>query len=126
MGGKVTQRACSWLAFHAIFAIAGLADPNAEYFLRRPGRMLSVAALLEDNRYLVVHRLLRAVGLGLGLGHGFGFASACADLGLPRSAPAPALVGFNGASKPGRSPLSACSRQSPLGCAALGSTAASS
>ena len=64
--------------------------------------MLSVAALLEDNRYRVVYRLLRAVGLGLGLGHGFGFASACADLSLPRSARAPALVGFNRASKPGR------------------------
>ena len=88
--------------------------------------MRSVAALLEDNRYLVVHRLLRAVGLGLGLVLGFGLASARADLGLPRSARAPALVGFNRASMPGSSALSARSRPSLIGCAALGSTAAPS
>jgi hypothetical protein len=53
-----------------------------------------VIAALNNLRPLVTRRLWM-VAFGFGLVHGFGFASVLADLGLPRSALALALVGFN-------------------------------
>jgi hypothetical protein len=54
---------------------------------------LVVAAL--NNLWPLVTRRLWLVAFGFGLVHGFGFAGVLSDLGLPREALLPALLGFN-------------------------------
>lgn len=56
---------------------------------------LSVMLAALNNLWPVVRRGRWLVAFGFGLVHGFGFASVLADLGLPRHALLPALVGFN-------------------------------
>ena len=55
----------------------------------------SVVLAALNNVWPLVHGRRWTVAFGFGLVHGFGFASVLADLGLPREALAPALVGFN-------------------------------
>jgi len=55
----------------------------------------SVVLAALNNLFPVAHGRRWAVAFGFGLIHGFGFASVLADLGLPQSALALALVGFN-------------------------------
>lgn len=59
------------------------------------GIAASVIIAALNNLYPVVQARRWAVAFAFGLIHGFGFASVLADLGLPRSALALALVGFN-------------------------------
>ena len=56
---------------------------------------LSVLLAALNNLKPVVRRGRWSVAFAFGLIHGFGFASVLADLGLPRHALVPALVGFN-------------------------------
>lgn len=56
---------------------------------------LSVVLAALNNLWTVVRRGRWLVAFAFGLIHGFGFASVLADLGLPRHALLPALVGFN-------------------------------
>jgi hypothetical protein len=55
----------------------------------------SVLLAALNNLLPVVGGRRWAVAFGFGLIHGFGFASVLAELGLPRAALVPALVGFN-------------------------------
>ncbi len=55
----------------------------------------SVVFAALNNLWPVVRRGRWLVAFAFGLIHGFGFASVLADLGLPRHALLPALVGFN-------------------------------
>ena len=55
----------------------------------------SVVLAALNNLWTVVWRGRWLVAFAFGLIHGFGFASVLADLGLPRHALLPALVGFN-------------------------------
>lgn len=55
----------------------------------------SVVLAALNNVWPLVHGRRWTVAFGFGLVHGFGFASVLADLGLPREALVPALVGFN-------------------------------
>jgi hypothetical protein len=56
---------------------------------------LSIVVAALNNLWPLVQQRLWMVAFGFGLLHGFGFASVLAGLGLPRSALALALVGFN-------------------------------
>jgi len=56
---------------------------------------LSIVVAALNNVWPLVQQRLWMVAFGFGLLHGFGFASVLAGLGLPRSALALALVGFN-------------------------------
>jgi hypothetical protein len=56
---------------------------------------LSVMIAAANNVVPVVTRYVWGVAFGFGLIHGFGFASVLVDLGLPKSALALALFGFN-------------------------------
>lgn len=56
---------------------------------------LSVVLAALNNLWPVVRRGRWFVAFAFGLIHGFGFASVLADLGLPRHALLPALIGFN-------------------------------
>jgi len=55
----------------------------------------SVVVAALNNVFPVFTKRLWAVAFAFGLIHGFGFASVLADLGLPKDALAPTLVGFN-------------------------------
>lgn len=59
-----------------------------------PAIAISVAAAAANNLVRVIDARW-AVAFALGLLHGFGFSSVLADLGLPGTALAPALLGFN-------------------------------
>jgi HupE / UreJ protein len=56
---------------------------------------LSLMIAGANNVVPVVARYLWAIAFGFGLIHGFGFASVLVDLGLPKSALALVLFGFN-------------------------------
>jgi hypothetical protein len=55
----------------------------------------SVALAALNNLWPVLHGRRAAVAFAFGLLHGFGFASVLVDLGLPRTALAQSLLGFN-------------------------------
>ena len=70
-------------------------------FISLPSRLVestiaaSVVLAALNNVWPVAHGRRWMVAFGFGLIHGFGFASVLADLGLPQSALALALLGFN-------------------------------
>jgi HupE / UreJ protein len=74
-------------------AVLGLVAPPSRLVESLIAFSVMIAA--ANNVVPVVTRYLWGVAFGFGLIHGFGFASVLVDLGLPRSALALALFGFN-------------------------------
>jgi len=81
---------------HSItLSLAALAVIELPTRLVESGIALSVVLAALNNLWPLVRRGRWLVAFAFGLIHGFGFASVLADLGLPRHALLPALVGFN-------------------------------
>ena len=83
------------LAHSITLSLAALAVIELPSRLVESAIALSVVLAALNNLWPVVRRGRWLVAFGFGLVHGFGFASVLADLGLPRHALLPALVGFN-------------------------------
>ncbi|TAK47733.1 MAG: HupE/UreJ family protein [Betaproteobacteria bacterium] len=83
------------LAHSVTLSLAALAVIELPSRLVESAIALSVVLAALNNLWPVVRRGRWLVAFGFGLVHGFGFASVLADLGLPRHALLPALVGFN-------------------------------
>ena len=83
------------LAHSITLSLAALAVIELPSRLVESAIAASVLLAALNNLWPVVRRGRWLVAFGFGLIHGFGFASVLADLGLPRHALLPALVGFN-------------------------------
>ena len=83
------------LAHSITLSLAALAVIELPSRLVESAIAASVVFAALNNLWPVVRRGRWLVAFGFGLVHGFGFASVLADLGLPRHALLPALVGFN-------------------------------
>jgi hypothetical protein len=81
---------------HSItLSLAALAMIELPTRLVESGIAFSVVLAALNNLWPLIRRGRWLVAFAFGLIHGFGFASVLADLGLPRHALLPALVGFN-------------------------------
>ncbi len=93
---EVVKLVTAFTIAHSItlgLAAAGVVALPARLVETAIAASLVLAAL--NNLWPLITRRVWLVAFGFGLIHGFGFASVLGDLGLPRHALLPALLGFN-------------------------------
>jgi HupE / UreJ protein len=110
----------AFTASHAItlsLAVAGVVRLPSRWVESAIAASVALAAL--NNLWPVVRGRRWTVAFGFGLVHGLGFAGVLANLGLPRGALVPALVGFNAGVETGQLaivaaflPFAWCARES--------------